>query len=49
MHLLDEDVPEPTFFDAICDQIVTRTGRKSPKAGEGDEAENLPISGEKVG
>jgi hypothetical protein len=29
VHLLDEDVPEPRFFDEIassCDQIVTRTG-----------------------
>ena len=43
MHLLDEDVPEPSFYDAIapsCDQIVIRTGLNGPKAAAAGEAEN---------
>ncbi|HEX5468900.1 MAG TPA: tyrosine-type recombinase/integrase, partial [Gaiellaceae bacterium] len=35
VHLLDEDVPEPAFFDAIgrsCDQPVTHEGRNQPKS-----------------
>jgi hypothetical protein len=52
VHLLDSDVPEPSFFDEIaasrCDQNVTRTGRKRPKSGEQAEGENLPVSREKA-
>jgi integrase len=37
VHLLDADVPEPAFFDAIgaaCDQLVTRDRRNRPKEDE---------------
>jgi hypothetical protein len=46
VHLLDEDVPEPTFFDLIArgDQSVTRERRNEPNwASSGDE-ENFSIS-----
>lgn len=35
VHLLEEDVPEPAFFDAIgppCDHLVTRESRNSPNS-----------------
>ena len=52
VHLLDSDVPEPSFFDEIaaerCDQNVTRSGRKRPKSDDEAEAENLAISREKA-
>jgi integrase len=44
VHLLDEDVPEPVFFDRLvaapCDTPATQTGRNGPKSdpGEPDQA-----------
>jgi integrase len=49
VHLLDEDVREPTFFDGIaaeCDPDVTRTGLNGPKAPDAEELGNLGISRE---
>jgi integrase len=49
VHLLDEDVPEPSFFDEIapgCDQNVTQTGLNGPKEAAAGEAQNLPLSRE---
>jgi integrase len=52
VHLLDEDVPEPTFFDGIGgpsgDQIVTKSGRNRPKEATEREPENLSVSRENV-
>jgi hypothetical protein len=49
VHLLDEDVPEPSFFDEIasaCDQIVNRTGLNGPKPAVAAKLENPSISRE---
>jgi hypothetical protein len=40
VHLLDEDVPEPVFFDALCDLDVTQTSRNGRDASERVEGEN---------
>ena len=54
VHLLDEDAPEPAFFDALappCDLIVTREGRnesRAESAGTGAQAANPSISQEKA-
>jgi hypothetical protein len=51
VHMLDEDVPEPTFFDALataCDHPATTEARNGPKPNTASELENLPISRENV-
>jgi len=44
VHLLDEDVPEPTFFDGlspqICDTVVTQTGLNGLDGAQAAGGEN---------
>jgi integrase len=48
VHLLDEDVPEPSFFDRLattpCDTLATQAARDQPRpdAEAGDEAKRFP-------
>jgi len=47
VHLLDEDVPEPAFFDeltAACDLPVTREGRNEPKSASPPEGDVVRLS-----
>ena len=49
VHLLDEDVPEPSLFDALapsCDQIVTQVGLNGPKEADALEAKTPALSRE---
>jgi integrase len=52
VHLLDEDVPEPSFFDEIasgCDQSVTQIGLNGPKEAAAAEVETGLFPGRSPG